>query len=256
MLEWIDSHTHLESEYPFSTDIVVENAKSNGVKTLITIGNEPKTLQQLKNNAEKYNGVFFTVGVHPHEAKDFNTQIENEMASLKDHPKCVAVGEIGLDYYYNHSPKEIQKAAFHRQCELALEWNKPIVIHSRDAEESLLNELKWFAPQSKRKGVIHCFSGTQNFAEECLRLGFYISFSGIITFKNSEPIRNIAKTIPLDRILIETDAPFLAPVPFRGKTNQSSYLIETAKSLATTLGISLELLSESTVKNTKQLFNI
>ncbi|MBI2604818.1 MAG: TatD family hydrolase, partial [Deltaproteobacteria bacterium] len=213
-LEWIDSHTHLEHEYPFSVDEYLANARAQGVRAFITIGTEPGKLARLKEHAELYPDVFFTVGIHPHEAKFLDTAVEAEMARLRAHPKCVAVGEIGLDYFYGHSPRDAQLRALSRQLELARQWRKPVVIHARDAEDDLLRELTKHADARAHAavhaaaggettnlkpsrvnsslpeiGVIHCFSGTRHFAEECLKLGFYISFSGIVTFKTAGALR-------------------------------------------------------------------
>lgn len=254
-LTWIDTHTHLEHEYPFSTDEYLASARAQGVVKFVTIGTRPESLEKLRDFADQYEDVYFTVGIHPHEAKDLNAEVETRMDSLRKHPKCVAIGEIGLDYHYDHSPREIQRQAFTRQMELALAWKKPIVIHAREAEADLLEGLKNYSSRGG-KGIIHCFSGTRHFAEECLKIGFYISFSGIVTFKNASDLREIARDVPLERVLLETDAPFLAPVPYRGKPNQSAYLIETAKIVALAKGISLETLSKATVVNSKQIFSI
>ncbi|MEW6055787.1 MAG: TatD family hydrolase [Bdellovibrionota bacterium] len=259
MLEWIDTHTHLEHEYPFSTDEYLANARAQGVTRFVTIGTRPESLDTLRGYAEKYPDVYFTVGIHPHEAKDLNPSVEKKMGELHKHPKCVGVGEIGLDYYYDHSPREIQRAALRRQLDLALDWKKPVVIHARDAETELLEELTRYAEKctlAQRAGVIHCFSGTKNFAQACLALGFYISFSGIVTFKKADELRSVAQEVPLERILLETDSPFLAPVPYRGKLNQSAYLIETAKIIATLKGVSLTMLSSATVANSRHIFSL
>ncbi len=260
MLQWIDTHLHLDHPYPFTTEEYIQNAKSNGVSTLITISAEPASLQKAFEFSQKYENVFFTVGIHPHEAKFLNAEIKQLIQKLQTDPKCVAVGEIGLDYHYNHSTPEIQQEALIAQLHWAAEWKKPIVIHSRDAEEALLEHLKNHYIQKcslkDAPGVIHCFSGTKNFANACLDLGFYISFSGILTFKKTEALREIAKQTPLNRILIETDAPYLAPVPYRGKPNQSAYMIEVAKMLSEIRGISLETLSQATVENSKKVFNL
>jgi TatD DNase family protein len=262
-LEWIDSHTHLEHEYPFSVDDYLANARAQGLRAFVTIGTRPESLTKLRDYAEKYNDVYFTVGIHPHEAKDLSDAVVNQMDALRTHAKCVGVGEIGLDYYYDHSPRDVQSLAFKRQLDLALAWDKPIVIHARDAEDDLITGLSSYTSQCSKArlansgpGIIHCFSGTRRFAEESLKLGFYISFSGIVTFKKAEDLRAIARDVPLDRILLETDAPFLAPVPYRGKPNQSAYLVETAKIVAAAKGVSLEALSEATLANTRRIFGL
>ncbi|MBI3542119.1 MAG: TatD family hydrolase [Deltaproteobacteria bacterium] len=261
VFHWIDSHTHLEHEYPFSVDEYLANARAQGLVGFVTIGTRPESLATLRDFADKYADVFFTVGIHPHEAKDFNAEVAATMNGLRAHPKCVGVGEIGLDYYYDHSPRETQKDAFERQLALALDWEKPIVIHARDAEQDLLDRLAPYAeakrsrdPKGQGPGIIHCFSGTRFFAEECLKLGFYISFSGIVTFKKADLLRDIARDVPLDRILLETDSPYLAPVPFRGKPNQSAYLVETAKLIAQVKGIDLATLSAATIANSRRVF--
>lgn len=262
-LEWIDSHTHLEHEYPFSTDEYLANARAQGVSAFVTIGTRPHSLDALRQLAEKYADVYFTVGIHPHEAKDFDVDVETLMGKLRTHPKCVAVGEIGLDYHYDHSPRDVQRQAFERQLELALSWKKPVVIHAREAETELLERLGPYAGRVSAAdrggpgpGIIHCFSGTRHFAEECLKLGFGISFSGIVTFKTADELRAIARDVPLDRILLETDSPFLAPVPYRGKPNQSAYLIETAKLIAAAKNIDLQTLSSATVANSRRIFGL
>lgn len=258
-MKWIDTHTHLEHDFPFSVDEYLANAHAAGVGLFVTIGTEAPTLEKLRALAEKYDDVYFTVGVHPHEAVDLNAEAEKKMNELRTHPKCVAVGEIGLDYHYDHSPREVQLKVFERQLELALNWAKPIVIHSREGEDDLLERLKGYCTRitgGRLPGIIHCFSGTQKFAQECLKLGFYLSFSGIVTFKKAEEIRNVVRETPLDKILLETDSPYLAPVPYRGKPNQSAYMIETAKTVATAKGISLDELSTATLANSKKIFGL
>lgn len=257
-LEWIDTHAHLDHQYPFSLEEYLTNAKNTGVSKLITIGTTPDTLTKLSEISERYPNVYFTVGIHPHDAKLFSQSVEVQMDGLRKHPKCVAVGEIGLDYYYKHSSQDVQRQAFEQQLKLARRWQLPIVIHTRDAEEDTLKFLKDHVekPLKKLPGVIHCFTGTANFAEECIKLGFYISFSGIVTFKKTDALRLVVAQTPLERILIETDAPFLAPVPFRGKPNQSAYLIETAKCIAEIKKISLEELSRVTVENSMKVFGL
>lgn len=261
-LPWIDTHTHLEHEYPFSVDEYLANARAQGVLSFVTIGTRPESLETLREFAEKYPDVYFTVGIHPHEAKDFNAEVEAKMRALSAHPKCVGIGEIGLDYHYDHSPRETQKQALERQLELALEWNKPVIIHAREAEAELLESFGRFVEKKRKRtgdaspGIIHCFSGTRHFALECLKLGFYLSFSGIVTFKKADDLREIVREVPLERILLETDSPFLAPVPHRGKPNQSAYLIETAKAVALARGIGLDALSAATVANSRRIFRL
>lgn len=260
-MQWIDSHTHLEHEYPFSVDEYITNARAAGVTGFINVATVPGKQSIVLSSAEKYPEVYFSIGIHPHEAADWSDSCIEEMHTLHGHPKCVAVGETGLDYYYSHSVRDHQLIAFERQLKLALEWNKPVIIHCRDgkngesAEKDALPLLQAYAAKANcPPGVIHCFTGTKWFAEECLKIGFYISFSGVVTFKNAEEIREVVRLVPENRVLVETDAPYLAPVPFRGKPNQSAYVVETAKQVAKVKGLDLETFSKLTVANTKALF--
>ncbi|HRK01192.1 MAG TPA: TatD family hydrolase [Oligoflexia bacterium] len=258
-LEWFDTHAHLNYEYPVSRDEYVRLADEQGVKTILTVGADPADFPSLEEIAHQFDHVFFSVGVHPHESSKYNDQVESDILRLAKDPKCLAIGEIGLDYYYDHSPQDIQARVFERQLELAVRLQKPVIIHTRDAEQNTLAILREYVAKTSlknRPGVIHCFSGTAPFAQACLEMGFFISFSGIVTFKKAEDLRTIASTVPLDRILLETDAPYLAPVPFRGKTNLSSYLPETARVIANARAIPLETLSKHTVSNGKRLFGI
>ena len=265
---WIDSHAHLNYEYPFTIEEYVENAKKNGVNTLITIGAEPGREEQMRTIADKFPNIYFTVGVHPHEAKNFSNQTLKNFDQYVTHPKCVAVGEIGLDYHYLYSTEQEQLSALDKQLDYALTKDKPVVIHNRsgdqtkmpsDAETPQIKALERFVQKRKSgqaPGVIHCFTGTAAFAKASLAMGFYISFSGIVTFKKADDLRQVLETVPLDRLLIETDSPYLAPLPYRGKQNQSAYLIETAKMVAKVKSTDLETLSTCTVNNTKNLFKI
>ncbi len=258
-LTWIDTHAHLNHPYPFTLETYLENAKQNGVQTIVTIGTELADFDVIEKLASTYENVYYTVGIHPHEASHYKHELDSVLLKHLKNSKCVAIGEIGLDYYYNHSNHADQKIAFEAQLNIAEQVEKPIVIHSRDGEADLLAILEKhcarLSPKIKnRPGVIHCFSGTRNFAMESLRLGFYISISGIATFKSAEDIRQTIKDVPLDRLLLETDAPFLAPIPYRGKPNQSSYMIETAKVVAAMKSVSLEELSQKTTQNARDLF--
>jgi TatD DNase family protein len=254
----IDTHCHLNYEYDGGkgpADLVQE-ATANGVDTLITIATDHTNFETVKTISEAHENVYHTIGVHPHEASLVTPEILKTMRSYLDHPKCVAIGEIGLDYYYEHSDREKQKAECAAQMELAIEVKKPIVVHSRDGEEDLLPLLRDYALRQKgpSKGVIHCFSGTDAFARACMDLGFFISISGILTFKNSEPLRQIVKEFPLDRLLVETDSPFLAPAPLRGKKCEPFMVKHTALKLAEIKGIPFEELARITTENAKRCF--
>ena len=259
-LQWIDSHAHLDYEYPFDTATYLDRAAAAGVNTVITVGANRPTWSQIRDLADAAAAnpakpqVYFSVGIHPHDATTYSDEVGAEMRSYAAHNRCVAIGEIGLDYHYDNSPRDVQQAACRAQLELALSLGKPVIIHSRDGEADLLPLLAEYAKTPGATGVIHCFSGTPKFAAECLALGFYISFSGILTFKKADEVRAAAKLVPLDKVLVETDAPYLAPMPHRGKSNESAYMVETCRALASVMGVSLEELSRATVANTRRLF--
>lgn len=256
----IDTHCHLDYDYaPKSEADLVNEASREGVSHLITIAAEPDSLSRVPEIAARYPHVFYTLGIHPHEAihltEDHLSRIREK--ALSD-PKCRAVGEIGLDYHYDNSPREIQRDALKKQLDLALELKLPVVIHSREAEEDLLEALTDYAGKisDRPAGVIHCFSGTQAFGQACIDLGFYISFSGILTFKKAEDLRQAAKVYPLEKILVETDSPYLAPIPFRGKKCEPSMVVHTARKLAEIKGITFEEAAKATSRNAKLLFGI
>ena len=257
----IDTHCHLNYEYDGgkqASDLVNE-ATANNVKALITIATEEANFETVQKISEAFPHVFHTIGVHPLEASLVTPETLKRMRPMLDHPKCVAVGEIGLDYYYEHSDRKKQQVECSAQMELALDAKKPIVIHSRDGEDDLLVLLKDYAKKKTgtySPGVIHCFSGTESFARECLALGFYISLSGIFTFKNSEGLRQMVKSFPIDRLLVETDSPYLAPVPLRGKKCEPFMVKHTALKLAEVLGRPFDEVAEITTKNAKACFNL
>lgn len=258
-LEWFDTHAHLNYEYPVTCEEYVRLAEEQGVRTIVTVGADPADFSSLQEISAQFSNVFFSVGVHPHEAIKYDSSVEDEVLRLASDEKCLAIGEIGLDHHYDHSPKNTQAEVFDRQLEIAVKLSKPVIIHTREAEDltlSALTEYQKQTPLKDRPGVIHCFSGTASFAEECLKLGFFISFSGIVTFKKADDLRAVAMAVPLERILLETDAPYLAPVPYRGKTNLSSYLPETARVIANARGIPMETLSKHTVANSRRLFGL
>lgn len=259
-LEIIDTHCHLDVDYaPKSLEQILEEAKKEGVSTLISIGTDLETSQTAAEFSEKNPSIYHTVGFHPHEAKKMKSKDLKTIESMAKHSKCVAIGEIGLDYHYDHSPREDQNKRLKEQLELARKLELPVVIHSREAEEDLLKQLTEHTSQMKTSrppGVIHCFSGTRGFAEACVDLGFYISFSGIITFKKAEDVRSTAKIIPENRLLVETDSPYLAPVPFRGKKCEPAMVKLNATKLAEIRGMDLSEIAKLTTKNAKDLFQI
>ncbi|MBN21405.1 MAG: hypothetical protein CL678_08975 [Bdellovibrionaceae bacterium] len=256
---WIDTHCHLNFDYDSkTTEDLVNEAILAKVDYLIAISTEVSNFSEVQSISEKFTNVFHTIGVHPHDSVDIKDSDLKTIEQLARHPKCVAIGEIGLDYYYDNSPREIQKKRLKQHLDLAIKLNLPVVIHSRDAEEDLYPLLKEYANHSSLKnrcGVIHCFSGTKEFGQKCLDLGFYISFSGILTFKNANELREAAQSYPIERILVETDSPFLAPIPFRGKKCEPKMVVETGMKLAEIKAMTAEKIAQITTKNAKALFN-
>ena len=213
----IDSHAHLDDlRYDTDRDNVLQRAQTAGIEAIVTIGCDLATSQAAVALAHAHPNIFATIGVHPHEAKEIGEGWYESFRSLAQHPKVVAYGEIGLDYHYDHSPREIQRQRFREQIHLARELALPLVIHTREAQEDTVMILREEGAVDVG-GVFHCFSGDMWLAKDALDLGFYLSFSGVLTFKNATMLRDIAKTVPLDRLMVETDCPYLAPVPYRGK---------------------------------------
>ncbi len=257
----IDSHAHLDYDYEVSTEELLAQAKAAGVERVIAIAAAADSLERVRELAEKFPQVYFTSGVHPHDSKDFTPEIFAAIRRLAAHPKCVAVGELGLDYFYDHSDPATQHQALEEQLNFSAEIGKPVVVHTRDADEDTVRFLtihsKAFLARHPQRspGVIHCFTGSAELAKQALSLGYYISFSGIITFKNAEPLRAVVKEIvPMDRLLVETDSPFLAPIPHRGKKNQPAYTRLVAEKVAELKGLSLAEVARATVANTEKLF--
>lgn len=253
MQEWIDVHCHLD-RLEGGPEHALRIAREAGVTRVITIGTEPADLPIVIELSEKYApDVFCTIGVHPHDGVKYNSEVGDFLRKNASHPRVVAIGEIGLDYYYNQSPKEEQILAFREQLQIAAEVGLPVEIHTRDAEEDTVKILKEY--EGRVKGIIHCFTGTEYLAKEALNLGYNISISGVVTFKNADGLRTIVRDIvPIDRLHVETDAPFLAPIPMRGKSNTSAYVVHTAQVVADLKGVSLQTLSEQTKKNAEKLF--
>lgn len=248
----IDSHCHLEMFEEKISD-VIRRAYDTGVSFIITIASDTESLEKVVKIAEDYPMVYASVGIHPHDAKDLNDKVMKKIFELSRHPKVVAIGEIGLDYHYDHSPRDIQRKAFEKQLELAKGIDLPVIIHSRESFEDTINILK---KSGVRKGVMHCFSGNVNEAKRAIELGFFISISGVVTFKNSKKIKEVAKFVPDDYLMIETDAPYLAPEPMRGKKNEPSFLLYTAKALAEIREVTVEDIDRITSVNVKRLFRI
>lgn len=251
----VDSHCHLDFE-ALATDRagVLARARSAGVGAMLTIGTHRANHQTVKDIAESQDNIWCTVGIHPHEA-DTDSLRADEIVALTRHPKVVGIGETGLDFYYDHSDRARQAASFRAHCVAGRETGLPIIVHTRNADAETAAILAEESGAGTLKGVIHCFSATQAFAETAIDLGFYISLSGIVTFKNAEAIRETAKTVPADRLLVETDAPYLAPVPKRGKTNEPAFVAYTAAAVAALRGIEADDLAALTTANFFRLFD-
>lgn len=252
MLQWLDMHAHLHMLEEGSEE-ALRLAREAGVVKIVTIGTEPKDLPLVLEMAEKkYPDVFCTLGIHPHEGQIYTDEIGKFIESHLSKPWVVGVGEIGLDYYYENSAREEQKKAFRAQLEIAARAGLPVQIHTRDADEDTVEILREF--KGRVRGIIHCFTGTKFLADEALALGFNISISGVVTFKNAESLREIVRSLPLDRIHVETDAPFLAPIPMRGRKNTPAYVVHTAKFVADLKGVSVEELARITRENALKMF--
>lgn len=257
MRSMIDTHTHLDdARYNGDRETVITRARNVGVEAFVTIGCDLTTSQTAVALAERYPFVYASVGVHPHEVKHLQDAWYDEFRRLAKNTKTVAYGEIGLDYHYNHSSPDEQRKRFREQIQVARELKLPVIIHTREAQEDTVTILKE-EQASEVGGVFHCFSGDSWLAKEALELGFYLSFSGILTFQNATPLREIAKLTPLDRVLIETDCPYLTPVPYRGKRNEPAYVSQVAKELALLHPeLPLDDVQRITTANAKRLFKI
>ncbi len=252
----IDTHTHLDDvRYHDDRDAVITRAREAGVDAFLTIGCDLATSQAAVTLATRYPFVYASIGVHPHEVKHIGDGWYDEFRRLASNENVVAYGEIGLDYHYNHSSPKEQRERFREQVQLARELTLPVIIHTREAQEDTIAILKE-EKASEIGGVFHCFSGDTWLAKAALDLGFYLSFSGILTFTNATILRDIAKNTPLDRVFIETDCPYLTPVPYRGKRNEPAFVSYVAQQLASIHGLSLDDVAKQTSDNAKRLFRI
>ncbi len=256
MLSFIDTHSHIDFE-DFQEDFagVISGCKEVGVDKIIIPGVTIQDTQRIIDLADAYTEVFATVGVHPSEAKTWNENSYDYLKKVAQNNKVVGIGEIGLDYYWDKSFNDVQKEVLRAQIELAKDLKKPIVIHDREAHQDTFNILK--ETNAQEVGVVmHCFSGSVEFMQECVKEGFYISLGGVVTFKNAVKPKEVAKAVPLDRLMLETDAPYLAPVPYRGKTNSPIYIPVIAQFIAELRGISVEEVAQITTENAKSFFGI
>jgi len=249
----VDSHVHLDdAKFEPDRDAVIERALAAGVECMMAIGtgNGPPDLEVAIRLADRYPFIYATIGVHPHDAANATPETWARLRELAAHAKVLAVGEIGLDYHYDFSPRDVQRAAFEQQLALAAEFGKPIVIHTREAWDDTLAILRahWHGG-----GIMHCFTGDVAQARQALDLGFHLSFGGVLTFPKADAARQASRFTPLDRLLFETDCPYLAPVPHRGKRNEPAFLVDTVKRLAIERGHAAEALAEATTRNFEQL---
>lgn len=251
----VDSHCHLDfPEFAPELDAVVDRARAAGVGLCVSIGTTLDGFPRVRAVAERFDSVWCSVGIHPHEAEKEPLEDAQALIALAQGPKVVGIGETGLDYFYEHSPRAAQQKNFRLHIAAARELGLPLIVHTRDAEGDTIEILRDEMEQGAFTGLIHCFTGTKKLADAALELGFYISVSGIATFKKSEELRAVIRDVPLERLLVETDAPFLAPIPHRGKRNEPAFVAHTADVLAGLKGVSREDLAAQTTQNFFSLF--
>jgi TatD DNase family protein len=272
---FVDSHCHIDGpEYDADREQVIASAREAGVTTMLNVGTgDPNggAFERAVALAERHQSIYCAIGVHPHDAKLFDTAAEHRLTNLAKHSaRVIAWGEIGLDYHYDHSPRDVQREVFRRQLRIARSLNLPVVIHSREADDDTISILReelrgnGVSPTNDARdarggfsaGVLHCFGGSLAMARQAIDLGFYISFAGNLTFKKATDLQDIARALPLDRLLVETDCPYLTPVPFRGQRNEPARVVETAKYLAELKGMSVEEVGRVTSNNFAQLFRV
>ena len=257
----VDSHAHLDAP-EFAEDLVevLDRAENEQLRAVLTIGclnEEVQAAPRLLNLVGSKPYLYAAFGVHPHDAHLFSEEMKARLGQLMEHSKVIALGEVGLDHYYDHSPRELQERAFREQVRLARLVRKPVIVHTRDAEDETIRILEEeFTQADENVGIMHCFTGSMELAQRCLSLGFFISFGGILTFKNADDLRKIAARLPEDRLLIETDSPYLAPAPYRGKRNEPAYVKRVAEQLAVLRGQETEEIVNLTGSNFRRLFRL
>jgi len=252
----IDSHCHLDfPDFAEEIEAVVARAHRAGVERMVTISTRVAQGAKLVAIAERFPSVYFTIGTHPHQAAEEAQTDAAAIRAFAAHPKCVGIGEAGLDYHYNYAPADVAKTVFCAQIALARELGLPLVIHAREADDDVAAILREEMARGAFVAILHCFTSSRRLAETGLALGLYVSFSGVLTFKNSGELRAIAADVPLERLLVETDAPFLAPVPHRGRRNEPAFVSDTARALAEVKGIAPDELADATRANTLRVFS-
>jgi TatD DNase family protein len=257
---FIDSHAHIDGrEFDDDREEVIARAHAAGVSLILNVGTgDPHSgaFERAVELGKTHESVFTAIGTHPHDARLYNDAAEQKIKHLINNAHVVAWGEIGLDFHYDNSPRDVQIEVFKRQLRAARECNLPVVIHTREAEAETIDILKSEYEGAGRRGVFHCFSGSPELAQRAIEIGFMISFSGIVTFKKAEELREVAKQVPLDRLLIETDCPYLTPIPYRGKRNEPAYVVEVARCLAGLHGVELEEMGRITSENFNRFFGL
>ena len=250
----IDTHTHINCIEEISVEDIIKNALDKGVEKLIVPAAYPTDIEVVKELAQKYENVYGLLGVHPSEVKGWNDDLIDKIKEYSKSSKIVGIGEIGLDYYWDKSFNDLQKEVFIKQIKLANELNFPISVHDREAHKDTFDILTEYNKNSAV--VMHCFSGSVEFMKECVKQGWYIAIGGVVTFKKAIKMKEVVKEVPLDKLLLETDAPYLTPVPYRGKTNQPAYVKYVAEEIASIRGISFEEVDEITTQNAKKVFSL
>lgn len=252
----VDSHCHLDfPDFDDDRSAILERARTNGVERFVTISTRVRQFDRLRGILEQEADVFASIGTHPHNAAEEPDVTADELAAIAAEPKVVAIGEAGLDYFYDKSPRDAQATGFRTHIAAARETGLPLVIHARDADGDVASILEDEMKRGRFTAVLHCFSSGADLAQRGLALGLFVSFSGIVTFKSAEALRDVARAVPLDRILVETDAPYLAPQPYRGKRNEPAFVADTARILAEAIGVSANELAAATTENFYRLFS-
>ncbi|MGC2062083.1 MAG: TatD family hydrolase [Thermodesulfovibrionales bacterium] len=253
-IQFIDTHCHLEMEqFDGDRDEMIRRARTAGVGTMITVGSDLESVAKAIELSGNDDNIFAAVGVHPHEARHVDENVCRRLSAWASHPKVVAIGETGLDYHYDHSPRDVQMSVFRKHLELASDAGLPVIIHCREAWDDTIRILK---ESGNSRGVLHCFSGNRNMAAEVISLGYHVSVAGPVTFRKAADLREVARLVPDEYLLLETDAPYLSPEPYRGKRNEPAFLVHTAHFIAGLRGISLEDIARITTLNARRLFSI
>jgi TatD DNase family protein len=257
---FIDSHAHIDGDdFDNDREAVIERAHAAGVSVILNVGiGDPHSgaLERAVELGKAHKNVYTAIGTHPHDARLYDDAAEEKIKNLINDEHVIAWGEIGLDFHYDNSPRDVQLEVFKRQLRAARECDLPVVIHTREAETETIEILRSEYEGAQRRGVFHCFSGSMDLAQHAIEIGFMISFSGIVTFKKAEELRAVAKQVPLDRLLIETDCPYLTPIPYRGKRNEPAYVVEVARCLAGLHGVELEEMARITTDNFNRFFEL